>query len=161
MIPHAGQPSIVPYLLTAFFEMCSRSIPPLNVLSCLSVRFRRLNFIIKFLVTCNFLQKCYEVTRLFKVNLSDLVVHVQLQAIYGPRFLRIEPVDQILYCLRSAHDVSPVFGSGVGQGDGVFHNLTLWELSRWEEVFHSYRRWVCLNCSCTFFLFGLFLLVCS
>ena len=95
---------------------------------------------------------------IFYVNLSDLVVHVQLQAVYGPRLLRIEPADQFLYVV---HEASPVFGSGVGQGDGVLHYLTLWELSRWEEVFHSYRRWISLNCRCTFFLFGLFLLVCN
>ena len=79
------------------------------------------------------------------MNLSDLIVHVQLQAIYGPRLLRIEPADQFLYCLTSAPAASPVFGSGVRQGDGVLHYLTLWELSRWEEVLHSYCRWVRLN----------------
>ena len=51
------------------------------------------------------------------VDLSDLIVHVQLQPIYGPSLLRIEPEDRFTALI--IHVVSPVFGSGVRQGDGV------------------------------------------
>ena len=50
------------------------------------------------------------------VDLSDLIVHVQLQPIYGPSLLRIEPEDRFTALINV---VSPVFGSGVRQGDGV------------------------------------------
>merc|ERR1719341_2123903 len=89
--------------------------PPLNVLSRLSVSLRRL---------------------------SDLIVHIQLQAIYGPRLLRIEPV----------------FGSGVRLSNWVLHYLTLWELAGWEKVFYRYRWWICLDCSTLLLFVGLFLL---
>ena len=95
------------------------------------------------------------------MNLSDLIVHVQLQAIYGPRLLRIEPVVQTVtkLLIQCEHDVvSPVFGSGVRLGNWVVHYLTLRELARWEKVFDRYRGRICLDCGPLLLFVGLFLL---